>query len=327
MTRILTSTCLLALILAPSAASPPEEDAAGALIAPAFRSQRHFERGAEFLRGLPDGTTIRVERNDGSRFELRLDEGRLRTELPACRLEEDGAVLVSPFGYRIGLDATDRKGTVVVQAPSGAETYFFPTSKRLRAQESDAGSWATRRPEPVLRLPDGTRIDVLDSRTAWEVYTLAGERFRLELRGGRWRPLPSVPAPPLVPEIFTTYAAGDGNDWRRPLGEDHSVFAWNWYPYGLPIERLIEDVETGARRRDLDLYFNEIDRLQRPVDTGAYLLARRLCLAGGDRLTFQIPGQEAQTIFLLPGHFEADFAPPPESRLISAPQIPLRMKN
>ncbi|HHN73995.1 MAG TPA: hypothetical protein ENK10_02075 [Acidobacteria bacterium] len=327
MTRWISSVGLFLFLVPPAVAAPPEQPL-GALIAPAFRAQRHFERGAAFLRSLPDGTTIHVERNDGSQFELALREGVLHTELPACRLEKDGTQLVSPLGYRLGLTLLGRRIAVKIVAPSGAETVFFSANKRLQAREGDGQTWATRRPEPVLRLPDGTRIDVLDSRSAWEVYTLAGERYRLEVQGdSRWKPLPKVPSPPLIPEIFTVYSAGDGDDWRRPLGEDHSVFAWNWYPYGLAIDRLIEDVGKKSRRMDLDLYFNDIDRVQPPIDTAAYLLARRLVLAGGDRLTFTLPGQEPRTVFLFPGHFEADFAPPPESKLLTLPEIPLRQKN
>ena len=43
---------------------------------------------------------------------------------------------------------------------------------------------------------------------------------------------------------------------------------------------------------------------------GGALLARRLVLAGGDRVTFALPGKEPVTVFVLPGPLEADYAVP-----------------
>ena len=123
-----------------------------------------------------------------------------------------------------------------------------------------------------------------------------------------------------MPNLFTTYVAGGGDDWRRAVGEEHMVFAWNWFPYGLELERLIADVSEGPRRNALNLFFNELAEVQPPEEMGAALLARRLALNGGDRVTFRVPGEDPRLVFILPGNIEADFTTPPEF-------VPMRVRE
>ena len=69
---------------------------------------------------------------------------------------------------------------------------------------------------------------------------------------------------------------------------------------------MIEPVESGSRRQELDLLFNEFERVQRPADMAAYLLGRRLALSGGDTVTFVPPDGEPVTAYLLPGPSDPD---------------------
>jgi len=317
---VLTTTLLLPAICFGEDETPPQ----GELIAPAFRAERHFEAGATYLRDLPDQTRIIIERNDGTRFSLALEGGVLQTQLPPASLAEEKKVFVSPLGFRVFVNPDPKKPGVIVESPSGGTTRFVATFRHLEGRESDGGYWSTTIKEPVLRLSDGTRIDVLENRSVWEVYTLAGERYRLPLDEGSWTALPTVPSPPLIPDIFSTFVAGDGDDWRRPLQEDHMVFAWNWYPHGLSIEQAIEAVRKGPRRLDLNLHFNGLDRAQQAPEMAAYVLGRRLCLAGGDRVTFVRPGEDPITVFLLPSEAEPDFISPPKSKRIRLPNINIR---
>lgn len=313
---------LAALVLSPLLCLGGEEAASrGELIAPAFRAERHFETGAAYLESLPDQTRIHVERNDGSQFTLILEGGVLRTKLPSAALAEGDKIFISPLGFRIYSNPDPRKTGVIVEAPSGNATRFVATPQRLEARESDGGFWSTKIEEPVLRLSDGTRIDIREHRSVWEVYTLAGERYRLSREQGSWTELPALPSPPLIPDIFSTFTSGDGDDWRRPVQEDHLVFAWNWYPHGLGIDQLIEDVSKGPRRLDLNLLFNSLDRVQPAPEMAGYVLGRRLCLTGGDRITFERPGEDPVAVFLLPSDAEPDSAPPPESRKLRLPRF------
>lgn len=317
---VLTALLFFPLLCLGEERTAPE----GELIAPAFRAERHFETGAAYLRGLPDQTRIVVERNDGTRFTLVLEGGVLHAKLPAAALAEEKRVFVSPLGFRVYSNTGLSKPGVIVESPSGNTTRFVASFLRLEARESDGGVWSTNIKEPVLRLSDGTRIDVLENRSVWEVYTLAGERYRLSPEEHSWTALPTVPSPPLIPDIFSTFIAGDGDDWRRPLQEDHMVFAWNWYPRGLSIEQAIKDVSEGPRRLDLNLLFNDLDRVQPGPEMAAYVLGRRLCLAGGDRVTVERPGEDPIAVYLLPSQAEPDFAPPPRSQRIRLPEFNIR---
>ncbi len=313
------AVALLAALAPPSpAASPPApprtvppaaKGAAPAVIPPAFRAERHTAAGEAYLRSLPAGTTVIIDRADGAHFELLLKDGKLAVTLAPSTLSTDGGTLTTPLGYRLSFVAGNRTG-LIVTAPSGHLTEFRPQKIALQVGESDAGVWEWDLEGRGLRLPDGSRIDPLDQGTRWEVLTLRGERYSGELATRRWTALPPIPSPPLVPDMLAAYLSGDGDDWRLPIWEDDAVFAWNWIQVGLPVERAITDLQQGQRRKDVEYYFNNIDVEQPPEEVGGALLARRLVLAGGDRVTFALPGREPVTVFVLPGALEADYAVP-----------------
>lgn len=311
---------LAALALAPPAvaAKPDPPDPAAPrptpkvdpdYIPPAFRAERHTAAGEAYLRSLPDGTAVIVDRADGARFELPLRDGKLAVELPASALSADGGTLTTPLGYRLSFLQGPHPGFVVA-APNGHRTEFRPQRTALAVGESDAGVWQWDLEGRGLRLPDGSRIDPLDQGRRWEVLTLRGERYSGQIKERRWSALPPIPSPPLVPDLFAAYLSGDGDDWRLPVWEDDQVFAWNWVQVGLPLERAIRDLQTGQRRKDVEYYFNGVERVQPAEEVGGALLARRLVLAGGDRVTFALPGQEPVTVFVLPGALEADYVVP-----------------
>lgn len=295
---------------APSAALPPEAGAAEAeLIAPAFRAERHTAAGEAYLKGLPDASRIVVDRADGSRFELALQAGTLTIDLPSSSLGPEGASVTTPLGYTLAF-GNDGRRSILVTAPSGAFTEFFPAKQSLRVTESDAGFWEFDLEGRPLRLPDGTRLDSLDKGSRWEAMTLRGERFSADLDARQWSRLDPIPSPPLIPDLLTAYLAGDGDDWRLSVWEDDTVFAWNWVSVGLPIERALQDVRQGQRRKDIEYYFQNLDRTQPAEELAAALIGRRLALGGGDRVTFELPGKEPVTAFILPGPLEADYAIP-----------------
>jgi hypothetical protein len=287
-------------------AGAAEKEAAPERIAPAFRAERHFDSGAAYLRQLPEGTQVEVARADGSGFVLTLEEGVFRTSLPEAQIEDEGRVLVTPSGYRLFYD--DRyRGGLVVEAPTSASARFTWINRHGMVTESDGGFWQSNYDPFPLRLPHGTRVEGLDQMQRWEALTLAGERFRLDLPEARWERLPTIPSPPLIPDLRTFYVSGNGDDWRKPAREDHTVFAWAWLPIGLTPERIVQDVSEGHRRQDLDLYFNGLDRVQPPHELAGVILGRRLALGGGDQLTLALPGEDPLTVFLLPGPLEPDF--------------------
>lgn len=296
----------------PFAARAQDGGATPEKIAPLYRSERHFGAGESYLRALPDGTRVSIERADGSGFDLTLDEGVLRASLPAAKLDDDGATLILPSGYRIYFSSERKHRGIVIEAPSSELTALRWDSLRNTGvgRRSD-GLVLTSNYDPwVIRIPDGTRIDAFDKFARWEAVTLAGERFRLDLTKSKaWETLPTLPSPPLIPFDKTFYLAGDGNDWRRGVPEDHVVFAWNWIMVGLSIDRAIADVSEGHRRDDLDRYFNELEYVQPPHELAACILGRRLALGGGDRVTFHRPGAEPESGFIFPGSLPPNYIP------------------
>ena len=315
--------CLLVLALGIPAALAEE---APEKIAPAFRSERHFAQGADYLRGLPEGTVIDVKRGDGFVFSLRLNEGLLKVELPETELEDEDRTLVLPSGYALKF-MTDAPPGLQSESPLGRVTRLSPTRERVRAQEGDGGLWDTNFDPLVLRFPDGSRLDVIELGKRWELLTLSGRRFLMVLPDVTWREQPRLPSPPLIPEMRTFYLSGDGDDWRLTVKEDHSVFAWNWYQFGLSIDRVLKDVEREDRRLDLTLYFNKLETVQRAADMAACVLGRRLALIGGDSVTFRAPGKDPETGFIFPGSLDPDFAQPSNSMPTNLPMPQQRFKE
>lgn len=279
-------------------------------IPPTERPARHFATGEAFLRALPEGTQIKVERIDNSVFALTLDKNLLKIDLPKSLLSADKKTLTTPFGYKL-LTATDPTvpGFRIV-GPHGKGTTFQADleKKILVAFEDTPKRWERNLAFSfALRLPDGSRIDMLQRGAVWEILTLWGERFRLALAEGTWAQLESIPSPPLIPDLSTFYVAGNGSEWRLPGKEEHFVFAWNWFPGGLSIDQMIADLKNGPRRKDLDDYFVDLPQPQSPEDMGAIFFARRLALDVGDRITFLLPGKKPVTVFLLPSPAYPDY--------------------
>lgn len=277
-------------------------------IPPVKRSERHFGDGEGYLRALPDGTKITFDRLDGTRFELLLQNGVLKGALPAAKISTDARAWTSPLGYVLAVDPGSSR--VTVKSPSGTSSTIMVLGKRIMCVNPDGDTWWNWRERPqVMRLLDGTRIDIMEDGNEWEAVTLRGERARLSLESRTWRTLDPIPSPPLIPEVESFFPAGNGSKWRRPAREDHIVFAWNWYPVGLPLARAIDDVKKGARRLDLDGYFAGIPQPQPAEESAGVIVARRFALFGGDRITFEPPGGEPYTVFLVPGGFEPDYYP------------------
>jgi hypothetical protein len=283
-------------------------------IPPAFRSERHFSAGASYLRQMGPGWTVRVERADGSTLELAVGEDGLELELPAARMESDREV-VTPLGYRlrVGEDLPSYVPeyflAIEVEAPNGKLSYLYDLGRSVLVLELDGRWWESKRRETSWRFPDGSRLDEVSAYGQWELTTIHGERFRLDTSSLTWEQLPSLTTSLLINEMSVPVLQGNGDDWLYPSGEDHVVYRWSWYPGSLGVEEVIESVESGARRGDLDLLFNELERVQRPADMAAYLLGRRLALSGGDTVTFVPPDGDPVTAYLLPGPSD------PETRL------------
>lgn len=312
----------------PNPASTAEPDRTE-VIPPAFRADRHFTTGASFLKSIPDGTRIDVRRLDGTQLGFVVQAGALTLALPHASVSADRRELTTPLGYVLRLVSTPNPG-MQLAAPGGGSTVFDPRPalSGVITTESDGLRWEYWRDSIGLRLPDGSRVDALDHGARWELLTLNGERFTFDDPGpsSRWVSQPTLPSPPLIPDLDTWYVFGDGNDWARPANEDHVVFSWDWWPNGLPLERLVEQVGEPLRRRDLDLYFNGLGVPQTGAEAGAVLLGRRLLLGGGDQVSFTLPNQNPVSVFLLPGDWEADNYPPKpiKRQLPSLRQVPGR---
>ncbi|GEM_PF-2992715 len=312
---------LFSLSLVPATASPgnPPPDAGGGApavgepVAPAFRFERHLAAGRAYLESLPEGTRITVHRNDGTSFSLVLRGGILLPDpdLPALRV--DGSDLVSPLGHRLHLGrAPGGRFRATLTTPSGTATQFTRQGAILMVVTRGGRNWSySVNHELVLRLTDGTEISITDRARKWTATDLHGNRFRWEEDDPRWIRLPALPSPPLVPRFLGYYyQAGDGDEWRRPVKEDHLVFAWNWYPTGLPLSRLLEEVLQEPRRHDVKYQYERIPRMQPPPEEAAVLVGRRFALCGGDRVTFEVPGKEPVTVFLFPGPIDPDYTLP-----------------
>jgi len=293
----------------PSGASP----AVGEPVAPAFRFERHLATGKAYLESLPEGTRITIHRNDGTSFSLVLRGGTLLPDPDLPALRKDGVDLVTPLGHRLHLgEAPNGRFRATITTPSGTATQFTRQGQVLMVVTRGGRNWSySVNHELVLRLTDGTEISVTDRARKWTVTDLHGNRFRWETEDPRWIELPALPSPPLVPRFLGYYyQAGDGDEWRRPVREDHLVFAWNWYPLGLPLSRLVSEVLQEPRRHDVRYQYERIPRMQRPPDEAAVLVGRRFALCGGDRVTFEVPGKEPVTCFLFPGPIDPDYTLP-----------------
>ena len=311
---------LLALLLAagPAPAATDGDGSAdspkvGDPVAPAFRFERHLASGKAYLESLPEGTRITIHRNDGTEFSLVLRGGILvpDPDLPATR--RDGDDLVTPLGHHLHLGKTPAgRLRLRLTAPAGTVTEITRHRDILLTTTGSGGHWTyPLRSEMVLRLSDGTEIVVADRARKWTVTDLHGARFRWEEEDPRWIELPALPSPPLLPRfVGYYYQGGDGDEWRRPVREDHLVFAWNWYPVGLPLARLLEEVQQEPRLHDVRFQYQRIPRMQPPPDEAAVLVGRRFALCGGDRVTFDLPGREPVTAFLFPGPIDPDYTLP-----------------
>lgn len=300
------SVALAAASLLPFAAFAQAEAPAPApeRIPPLYRAQRHFDAGAAFLAALPPGTRVTTNRLDGSSFTLVLENGKLKGTLPKPSLSEDGHTWTTPFGYRISRSDT----ALQILSPSGNWTRLMIVGKNFFASTRHGQSWSRKFADSyVLRFTDGSRLDTTDEGLTWQVFSMGGERARLDFATGTWTVLDPLPSPPLIPDLTAIYVAGNGDAWRRPGEEEHYAFAWNWYPYGFTPAQVVTDVRGGFRRKDLDVYFAEIEMPQEPVELAGLLLGRRLALNAGDRITLALPDQEPHTTFILPGSLEPNY--------------------
>lgn len=302
-------------------------------IPPLFRAERHFSAGEQYLRGLPDNTRITIARTDGTTLVLDLKAGKLVTTLPPSRLSADNRTLTTPLGYRL-TPGGDAQGLGLVEAPSGSVTSFTMVPKYLVAKEPGPRLWSFPLDKAILRLTDGTRVDLLEGGSRWEVITLLGERFSKDPQSPTWSVLPSLPSPPLIPAIPHVYPATGGGVWRIPVDDDHLVFAWNWFPVGIELERVLDEVRGGVRRKELNSYFNELAQPQPPAEMAGCLLASRFVLGVGDQITFSAPGKEPETVFLVPGFIEAPYVLPNFNKrisklpsLMSEPPDPRKKRN
>jgi hypothetical protein len=306
LTILLTLACLSFNVPTPAQDTPEK-------IAPAFRAERHYAAGVSYLERLAPGWTIRIDRADGSSLELAMGEAGLEaTSLPASRLVEEGTTVVTPFGYRISVGPSVPKHIaraqygIEVRAPNDNVTFLFDVGRQVLVLEPDGRLWDKPSHETSWRLPDGTRMDELYGYDEWEVVTIHGERFRLDTRTLRFEQQPSLSSPLLLADVSVPMLWGDGDDWVYPLGEDHVVSAWSWYPGPLSVDEIIAWVDAGPARQELNLFFNGLEFAQQPAEMAAYLLGSRLSLSGGDRVTFVPVEGEEVTVYLLPGPADPD---------------------
>jgi len=298
---------------APPPATGEASAAVGEPVAPAFRFERHLAAGKAYLESLPEGTRITIHRNDGTSFSLVLRGGTLLPDPDLPRMRKDGNDVVTPLGHRLRLGrAAGGRLRATITTPSGTTTQVTRRGEMLMVVTRGGRNWSySVNHELVLRLTDGTEITVTDRARKWTVTDLHGARFRWEAEDPRWIELPALPSPPLVPRfVGYYYQAGDGDEWRRPVREDHLVFAWNWYPLGLPLARLLAEVQQEPRLHDVRFQYERIPRMQPPPDEAAVLVGRRFALCGGDRVTFEVPGKEPVTCFLFPGPIDPDYTLP-----------------
>ncbi len=310
--------------LSSAAAAAPGQPAA---IPPVERADRHFEAGATYLRALPEGTKVTVKRADGSSFALRETGGRLATKLPAAKLSPDRKVVTTPLGFKLSVRPGEgAERAFVVEAPNGNWSQFVtinPADPHASVLTKGRQMWTYAIGDGfVLRLPDGTRVDTTDTGRRWEAMTLGGERMRLEVEKGEWTALPTLPSPPLIPDLNTFFVCRNGETWRLAEGEDHLVFAWNWYPVGFAPADAVEDVR--ARRKVLDAFFAELALAQEPFEMAGYLLGRRLALSGGDTITFEVPGAKPATVYLLPDSIDPPSVTPRFDLKYPKPALPRR---
>jgi hypothetical protein len=305
----------LVLALASTAtAALPDGDSAplpapGTPLPPAARVEALYGAGESFLLGLPEGTRVTIHRASGTRFELVYADGKFTTELPPSGLPPGADTLTTPLGFRLG-PAEYPGSSLKIAAPNGRDTTIIRNNEAVAAIESDGNLWDDPRRAFPLRLPDGTRIDMLGAEPLWEALTLTGERFRFDSAEGTWTRLASLPSPPLVPDTTAYYVAGDGDDWRLPYPEDHCVFGWSWFPYGFTVEQILEEVRRGFRWTDVRLLFESVAVMLPAEEPAAYLLGRRLSLGAGDQVTFSLPGEEDRVVYLMPGPTDPDFLLP-----------------
>ncbi len=310
---LLLTVSLFVSLPAPAAAQSGDEPAVGELIAPAFRAERHFEAGRRFLESLPAGTVVTLDRADGAQLALDFDGEAFHTQLEPSRFEPAEKRIVTPLGYRLEMvQETGRSFYFLrITAPNGTWTELRNRrGQEAIASESDGIRWIHRGRTLALRVGDGTRIDFTEEHRRIDVLTMLGERFRVMIANGVIEQLKDSPAPPTIPDIRALYLSGNGDDWRMPAHEDHVVFAWGWYPYPLKMKRLIKEVGAKPRRHDLDYYFNGVERVQEPIESGACLIARRFGLVGGDRVTITLPDADPHMVFVLPGPLEPDYSVP-----------------
>jgi hypothetical protein len=283
------------------------QEETGEKIAPAFRAERHFSAGVAYLDQLRPGWQVRIDKADGASWELAMgEEGLELTSLPASRLEE-GTSVVTPLGYRVTVGPSVPKHVaqaqygIEVRAPNDKSSLLYDLGRSVLVLEMDGRLWDYRSHETSWRLPDGSRLDEMYGLGQWELTTIHGERFRLDLRSMTFEERPPLSSPLLLADTSVPTLWGDGDDWVYPVDRDHVVSAWDWYPGTLTVAEILEFVSSGPVRQELNVFFNGLERPQRPVEMAAYLLGRRLSLAGGDRVTFRPVDGEPVTVYLLPG--------------------------
>lgn len=133
----------------------------------------------------------------------------------------------------------------------------------------------------------------------WEVITLLGERFK------------RIPSPPPGRSCLPFLPTADsrtpclpghgGGVWRIPVDDDHLVFAWNWFPVGIELERVLDEVRGGVRRKELNSYFNELAQPQPPAEMAGCLLASGSCLEWGIRSPSPLQERNRKPFFWFPG--------------------------
>lgn len=294
---------------------PAAAQEVGEKLAPVYRSDRHFGDGVAFLQRLGPGWSVHIEASDGAEMTFQGSESGLRLELPEAKLVSPQEV-VTPLGYRIrvGDDLPEyqvgAEPAIEITAPNGNRTYLYDVGRAVVVVELDGLRWLRRSPETSWRLPDGTRLDELRGYDQWEMTTVDGGRFHLDVASKTWSEAEPLSSALMVADLSIPVLGGDGDDWLLSIEQDHLFFAWDWYPGPLSVEEIVGPIESGPMRRELTLLFNDIERVQPPGHTAAYLLGRRLALTGGDVVTFVDPDGEQTQVYLMPGAHEPDtFAP------------------
>lgn len=289
-------------LLALAAASPaaePENPAAEET--PSVAGSPRFAEGAAALRSLARGSSVTLSAPDGSSVAFRVEGGELRPHDYEARAEDDSRSILTPGGYRIGIEETEgtRARGLFVRAPSKATSYLWFSRGGTGCSESDGRVWQVANDVVLLFLPDGTRIDL--DRPARVIQINAG--------GSAWRMgsskfyRTSEESPALeAPYYLALYQTGDGDDWSRMGDAALMATPWQDMPQALVIDELLEGLQGPPWGPWVATTLSRLPEGTAAEETAGYLLAGYFSQPPGSQVHFEDrKGRNPRTVYILPG--------------------------